>query len=30
MDVADKIVNLERDGNDCPLEKAQINRVTVE
>ena len=30
MDVADKIVNLERDGNDCPLEKAQMVRVTVE
>ena len=30
MDVADKIVNLERDGNDCPLEKAQMTRVTVE
>ena len=30
MDVADKIVNLQRDGNDCPLEKAQMLRVTVE
>jgi len=30
MDVADKIVNLERDGNDCPLEKTQMIRVTVE
>ena len=30
MDVADKIVNLERDGNDCPLEKTQIIRVSVE
>jgi peptidyl-prolyl cis-trans isomerase B (cyclophilin B) len=30
MDVADKIVNLERDGNDCPLEKAQMIRVSVE
>ncbi len=30
MDVADKIVNLERDGNDCPLEKVQMTRVTVE
>ena len=29
MDVADKIVNLDRDGNDCPLEKAQMIRVTV-
>ncbi|WP_428326033.1 peptidylprolyl isomerase [Nitrosopumilus sp.] len=30
MDVADKIVNLERDGNDCPLGKVQMTRVTVE
>ena len=30
MDVADKIVNLDRDGNDCPHEKAQMIRVTVE
>ena len=30
MDIADKIVNLERDGNDCPLEKVQMTRVTVE
>jgi len=30
MDVADKIVNLKRDGNDCPLEKIQMIRVTVE
>lgn len=30
MDVADKIVNLERDSNDCPLERAQMTRVTVE
>jgi len=30
MDVADKIVNLDRDGNDCPLEKTQMVRVTVE
>jgi len=30
MDVADKIVNLERDGNDCPLEKTQMISVTVE
>ncbi len=29
MDVADKIVNLERDGNDCPLEKIQMICVTV-
>ena len=30
MDVADKIVNLERDGNDCPLEKTAMIHVTVE
>jgi len=30
IDVADKIVNLERDGNDCPLEKTQMISVTVE
>ena len=30
MDVVDKIVNLERDGNDCPLEKTQMIRVSVE
>ncbi len=30
MDVVDKIVNLNRDGNDCPLEKTSIIRVTVE
>ena len=30
MDVADKIVNLKRDSNDCPLEKIQIIHVTVE
>ncbi len=30
MDIADKIVNLERDGNDCPLEKVQLIRVTIE
>lgn len=29
MDVADKIVSLQRDGNDCPLEKAQMLRVQV-
>jgi peptidyl-prolyl cis-trans isomerase B (cyclophilin B) len=29
MDVADKIVNLDRDGNDCPLEKTQMAHVTV-
>ena len=30
MDVADKIVNLSRDQNDCPLEEAKMHRVTVE
>jgi len=30
MDVADKIVNLERDSNDCPLKEAKMLRVTVE
>jgi len=30
MDIADKIVSLERDGNDCPLEKTQMIRITVE
>ena len=30
MEVANKIVNLQRDGNDCPLEEAKMLRVTVE
>jgi len=30
MDVADKIVKQDRDVNDCPLEKIQMLRVTVE
>ena len=30
LDVVDKIINLKRDGNDCPLEKVQMIRVTVE
>ncbi|MEX0861943.1 peptidylprolyl isomerase [Nitrosopumilus sp.] len=30
MDIADKIVKQNRDGNDCPLEKVQMLRVTVE
>jgi len=30
MDVADKIVNLQRDRNDCPLEEAKMNNVKVE
>lgn len=29
MDVADKIVNLQRDKNDCPLQEAKISRVSV-
>ncbi|HJT09207.1 MAG TPA: peptidylprolyl isomerase, partial [Candidatus Nitrosotalea sp.] len=29
MDVADKIVNLPRDRNDCPNQEAKILRVTV-
>ncbi len=28
MDVAEKIVNLQRDENDCPLQEVKINRVT--
>ena len=30
MDVADKIVNLSKDSNDCPLEEAKMLHVTVE
>ena len=30
MDVADKIVNTDRDDNDCPKEKIQMIHVTVE
>ena len=30
MDVADKIVNLQRDSNDCPLEEAKMLHVKVE
>jgi peptidyl-prolyl cis-trans isomerase B (cyclophilin B) len=30
MDVADKIVNLKRDRNDCPLEEAKMIHVKVE
>ena len=30
MDVADKIVNAQRDGNDCPLEKIEMTKVTLE
>lgn len=29
MDVADKIVNLERDSNDCPLSEAKMLKVSV-
>jgi len=28
MDVANKIVNLQRDENDCPLQEVKMNRVT--
>ena len=30
MDVADKIVSLQRDRNDCPLEEAKMIHVKVE
>ena len=30
MDVADKIVNEQRDGNDCPLKKVEMIKVTLE
>ena len=30
MDVADRIVNLKRDANDCPLEEARMLQVTLE
>jgi len=30
MDIADKIVNLQKDGNDCPLEKVAMIHVTIE
>ena len=29
MEVADKIVNLSRDGNDCPLQEAKMLQVTI-
>jgi len=29
MDVADKIVNLPRDGNDCPQEEAKMTKVGI-
>jgi len=28
LEIADKIVNLARDGNDCPLEEAKMLRIT--
>ena len=28
LEIADKIVNLPRDGNDCPLEEAKMLRIT--
>ena len=30
MDVADKIVNLQRDSNDCPLEEVKMLQVSIE
>ncbi len=30
MDVADKIVNLQRDANDCPLQEAKILKVAIQ
>ena len=30
MDVADKIVNMDRDGNDCPTDKVIMTKVTLE
>jgi peptidyl-prolyl cis-trans isomerase B (cyclophilin B) len=30
MDVADKIVKVQKDGNDCPLEKVEMVKVTLE
>ncbi len=30
MDVADKLVNLQRDNNDCPLEEAKMLQVSIE
>ena len=30
MDVADKIVNMNKDGNDCPLENVVMTKVTLE
>lgn len=30
MDVADKIVNLSRDSNDCPLQEAKMLKITIQ
>ena len=30
MDIADKIVKVQKDGNDCPLDKVQMLKVTLE
>ena len=30
IDIADKIVKVQKDGNDCPLEKVQMVKVTLE
>ena len=30
MDVADKIVNMDKDGNDCPLEKVVMTKINIE
>ena len=30
MDVADKIVNVQKDGNDCPLEKVVMSKVSLQ
>ncbi|KAF6243047.1 peptidylprolyl isomerase [Nitrosopumilus sp. b1] len=30
IEVADKIVNLQRDNNDCPLQEAKMNSVKIE
>ena len=29
MEIADKIVNLPRDGNDCPQQEAKMLQVTI-
>ena len=30
MDIADKIVNVQKDGNDCPLEKVVMSKVSLQ